>query len=31
LKPGSYRMQAVPRSTTGLTGPPVFATFGVTR
>jgi hypothetical protein len=30
LKPGSYRMQAVPRSTTGLKGPPAFAPFSVT-
>lgn len=31
LKPGSYRMQAVPKSTAGLTGPAVFAPFSVTR
>jgi hypothetical protein len=31
LKPGSYRMQAVPKSATGLTGPPAFAPFSVTR
>jgi hypothetical protein len=31
LKPGSYRMQAVPKSATGLTGPAVSAPFSVTR
>ena len=31
LKPGSYRMQAVPKSAAGLTGPAAFAPFSVMR
>jgi hypothetical protein len=31
LKPGSYRMQAIPKSSAGLTGPAAFAPFSVRR